>query len=200
MCEHEVSRDFLKSLPKCEHHMHLEGALNTALLFKLAAKNNISLPANDPAFASPETLQARYQTFANLQDFLDYYYIGMSVLIEASDFEALAWDYFQHAAVDGVVHAEVFFDPQEHLSRKVSYDTVLTGFNAARARAQREFGITSELICCFLRHLPPSRCEATFKLEDVQASYKRGKSASMRRSEVTMVDIHSAKLSLPKLR
>lgn len=174
MCNEEINRDFLKALPKCEHHMHLEGALTPAVLFKLAAKNNITLPSDDPAFASPETLRERYQNFTSLDDFLHYYYIGMSVLITASDFEALACDYFEHAAADGVVHAEVFFDPQAHLSRGVSYEVVLNGFNAARERAQREFGISSELICCFLRHLPAADCEATFNLEEVQASYKRG--------------------------
>ncbi|KAK4505608.1 hypothetical protein PRZ48_003571 [Zasmidium cellare] len=173
MCQ-DVTRDFLRALPKCEHHMHLEGALTPAVLFKLAKENNISLPSDDPAFASEATLKQRYEQFNSLDDFLQYYYIGMTVLITASDFEALAWDYFEHAAADGLVHAEVFFDPQAHLSRNVSYETILQGFNAARTRAQREFGISSELICCFLRHLPVPECEATFKLEEVQASYKRG--------------------------
>lgn len=69
---------------------------------------------------------------------------------------------------------QVFFDPQAHLSRGVSYDTVLTGFNAARKRASIELGITSELICCFLRHVPVPECLATFDLPEVQASYQRG--------------------------
>ena len=98
----------------------------------------------------------------------------MSVLIDSSDFEALAWDYFQHAAADGVVHAEVFFDPQAHLSRGVSYETVLAGFSAARAKALKQLRISSEIICCFLRHLPARDCELTFELEEVQASFKRG--------------------------
>lgn len=161
------------------------------ILFTLAAKNQINLPKDDPAFTSPEALLSRYDRFANLDDFLGYYYIGMSVLIEASDYEALAWDYFEHAAKDGVMHTEMvrrgrqhaghhtcshvqFFDPQAHLARGVSYDTVLTGFSAARKRAGAELGITSELICCFLRHLPPSDCVSTFKQEDLQASFRNG--------------------------
>ena len=98
----------------------------------------------------------------------------MSVLIDASDFEALAWDYFKHASADGVVHAEIFFDPQAHLSRGVHYDTIIAGCRAARTRAMQELGISSELICCFLRHLPPSDCLATFELKELHASFKRG--------------------------
>ncbi|KAM0713810.1 hypothetical protein Q7P37_010772 [Cladosporium fusiforme] len=174
MCNSRV-KDLLPLLPKCEHHIHLEGALTPDLLFSLAKKNNISLPAgDDKAFASPASLTERYRSFANLDDFLHYYYIGMSVLISADDFEALAMDYFQHAAKDGVWHADVFFDPQAHLSRGVSYETVLAGFSAARDRAARELGVTSELICCFLRHLPVQDSEQTFELEALQQSFRSG--------------------------
>ncbi|KAM3422647.1 Adenine deaminase [Cercospora zeina] len=172
MCSPEF-KSFLKSLPKCEHHMHLEGALTPEVLFALANKNNIILLSDDPAFASPESLLQRYDSFTSLDDFLHYYYIGMSVLTDASDFESLAWDYFKHAHADGVVHAELFFDPQAHLCRNISYNTILTGFKAARERAHSEFGITSELICCFLRHLPAPECHSTFNLPEIQASYQR---------------------------
>jgi len=154
--------------------MHLEGALTPSLLFTLAANNHISLPEDDPAFTSRETLLARYKRFTSLDEFLHYYYIGMSVLIHAADFEAVAWDYFQHAAADGVHHAELFFDPQAHMSRGVGYQTVLSGFTAARQRAEKEFGITSELISCFLRHLPVADSLAAFRQEDVQKSYRSG--------------------------
>ncbi|KAH7044528.1 hypothetical protein B0J12DRAFT_577948 [Macrophomina phaseolina] len=178
MCNPQVHA-FLKALPKCEQHIHLEGALTPEVLFALAKRNSIALPSDDPAFASPQALLARYERFTSLDDFLHYYYIGMSVLIHASDFEALAWDYFQHAAHDGVVHAEVFFDPQAHTARGIAYDTVLQGFSAARARATRELGISTELICCFLRHLPPQDCLETFEHEQVQASYLGGQIAGI---------------------
>lgn len=173
MCKSPL-HPFLQQLPKCEHHMHLEGALTPTVLFNLAKRNNISLPADDPSFASPEALTARYDRFTCLDDFLGYYYIGMSVLVHSYDFEDLAMDYFRHAAADGVAHAEVFFDPQAHISRGVSYETVLSGFSAARKRAQTELGISSELICCFLRHLPVPECVATFQDAAVQASFKNG--------------------------
>ena len=113
-------------------------------------------------------------SFSSLDDFLHYYFIGVSVLVHEDDFEAVAWDYFQHASSDGVQNAEMFFDPQAHMSRGVSYSTVLNGFNAARSRAQRELGITTELICCFLRHLPAPECLAIFEQEEIQASYTNG--------------------------
>jgi adenosine deaminase len=102
---------FLKAVPKCEHHMHLEGSLEPSLLFQLAKENGIHLPSDeDPAFASVDSLLERYKHFTSLDDFLHYYFIGMSALRKQSDFEALAWQYFVRAKADGVIHAEVFFD------------------------------------------------------------------------------------------
>ena len=155
MC-HSPLHPFLAALPKCEHHMHLEGSLSPQLLFTLAARNHIELPSTDEdaAFASPEALLDRYTRFTSLDDFLHYYFIGMSVLIHAQDFEDLAFEYFLRAKADGVVHAEVFFDPQAHTGRAVSYGTILRGFTSACQKADERLGISTKLILCFLRHLP----------------------------------------------
>jgi adenosine deaminase len=160
MCKESI-HDFLAALPKCEHHLHIEGTFEPELLFELAAKNNITLPADkDAAFASIEALKARYLTFANLDDFLGYYYIAMSALIDASDFEALAYAYFSKAASQNVRHAEVFFDAQVHTERGVAFETVVTGLKAAQRRAEKDFGISTELIMCLVKHLPlPSALE-----------------------------------------
>ncbi|KAI4149760.1 MAG: hypothetical protein L6R39_002421 [Caloplaca ligustica] len=144
--------------------MHLEGSLEPSLLFLLAHRNGVDLPSpdDDPAFASPDALLDRYTRFTSLDDFLHYYFIGMGVLIHAQDFEALAWDYFVRAHADGVIHAEVFFDPQAHTGRGVAYATVVEGFVKACQRAEKEFAMSTRLILCFLRHLPVSDAAVTF--------------------------------------
>ena len=149
----------------------MEGALTPAILFELASRNNVQLPSNDPAYSSLEALLARYSRFTSLDDFLQYYYVGFEVLLHEADFEALAWDYLQHASKDGVMHAELFFDPQAHLTRGIAYSTIVSGFAAAAKRARTELGITSELICCFLRHLPTIESLHTFEQLDLQASF-----------------------------
>lgn len=164
MC-HSPLHPFLAAVPKCEHHMHLEGSLSPSLLFRLAAQNSIALPSPtvDASFSSPESLLDRYSRFTSLDDFLHYYFVGMSVLRKAEDFEALAWEYFVRAKADGVLHAEVFFDPQAHTGRGVAYETVREGFKAACRRAEQELGISTLLILCFLRHLPVKSAEETFE-------------------------------------
>jgi adenosine deaminase len=188
MCKSPL-HSLLQALPKVEHHMHLEGALEPSLLFTLAKKNNIKLPDDDAAFESVDSLLDRYTRFTSLDDFLKYYYIGMSVLIEAADFEALAWSYFQKSSSDGVHHAEVFFDPQAHLSRDMDYSTFLSGFLSAKDRAQRELGMSVELICCFLRHLPVPESLAVFNDEEVQKSFAAG--------QVIGIGIDSSEMNFP---
>jgi len=160
MCKSSPLHTLLHALPKCEHHLHLEGCLSPTLLFTLSTKNSIPLPP-DPTYASIASLTARYATFSNLNDFLAYYYSALAVVIRVDDFEMLGWEYFTTAAADGVKHTEVFFDPQSHTSRGVKLDTVVKGFERACKRAERELGITSKLIMCFLRHLPVQEARVT---------------------------------------
>ena len=157
--EHDCSGhmlEFLKELPKCEHHVHIEGTLEPDLLFSLAKRNNIQLPETFPSTIAE--LSERYNNFADLQDFLDHYYIGMSVLLTEDDFFELAWAYFQKAHKDGLHHTETFFDPQGHVERGIPFDVVINGLKRASDKAEAELGISTKLIMCLLRHLPPKDC------------------------------------------
>src|SRR5262245_9965382 len=145
----------IERLPKCELHIHIEGSLEPELMFALARRNNIRL-----TYASVDELRRAYQ-FGNLQDFLDIYYQGMSVLITEQDFYDLAWAYLQRACADNVRHVEMFFDPQGHTSRGVAFATVIGGLHRAIGDARRELGVGASLIMCFLRHLDESDAERT---------------------------------------
>jgi adenosine deaminase len=146
---------FIAGLPKAELHLHIEGSLEPELMFALAARNGLSLP-----FASVEAVRAAYD-FSNLQDFLDIYYAGASVLLTKADFHDLAMAYFERAAADNVRHAEIFFDPQTHTDRGIAFDTVMEGLLSAMAEAKTRLGLTSKLILCFLRHLSEEAAFAT---------------------------------------
>ncbi|MFZ5544656.1 MAG: adenosine deaminase [Pseudomonadota bacterium] len=137
----------LKRMPKAELHLHIEGSLEPELIFTLAQRNGVKL-----AYPSVAALREAY-AFTDLQSFLDIYYAGASVLLKARDFEDMAMAYFAKAASEHVRHAEIFFDPQTHTERGVSFQTVIEGLARAQARARDELGVSSALIMCFLRHL-----------------------------------------------
>ena len=155
--------DFIRSLPKAELHLHIEGSLEPELMFELAARNHIKLP-----FDSVEAVKQAYQ-FSNLQDFLDIYYQGMSVLITEQDFFDLTLAYLLKAKADGVRHVEIFFDPQGHVERGVTFETVVNGIHRALIEGEVKHDISFGLIMCFLRHLSE---EAAFETLAQAAPYK----------------------------
>ena len=144
-------------LPKAELHLHIEGSLEPEMLFALAKRNNVAIP-----FSSVEEVRAAYD-FSNLQDFLDIYYQGMGVLLAEQDFFDLTYAYLQRAHADTVCHVEIFFDPQGHTERGVSFDTAIGGILRALDAGQEQLGITYCLIMCFLRHLDEDAAFATLR-------------------------------------
>lgn len=153
----DAARRLIQAMPKAELHLHIEGTLEPELMMRLAQRNGVALP-----WATIEDIRKAYD-FGCLQDFLDVYYRGMSVLITREDFFDLAWAYLTRVHAQNVTHVEIFFDPQGHTDRGIAFDTVLSGLTDALDRARRDLGITSKLIMCFLRHLPEDAAFETLK-------------------------------------
>ena len=149
--------DLLRAMPKAELHIHIEGSLEPELIFALARRNQVVIP-----YASVEELREAY-AFTNLQSFLDIYYAGASVLLVEQDFHDMAMAYFERAAADNVVHAELFFDPQTHTARGVDIGVVIQGLHRACQDARARWGIDASLILCFLRHLSEADALATLE-------------------------------------
>jgi adenosine deaminase len=149
--------EYIRGLPKAELHVHIEGTLEPELAFQLAKKHGIVLP-----YATVEELRGAYR-FADLQAFLDIYYAGANVLRDADDFYALARAYLRKAHDQGVVHVEMFFDPQTHTLRGIALATVLGGLRRAFSEAEQKLGITCRLILCFLRHLSADEAMRTLE-------------------------------------
>jgi adenosine deaminase len=138
---------FVRRLPKAELHVHIEGTLEPELVFELAARNQVPLPYPDV-----DALRRAY-VFDDLQSFLDVYYANCAVLRTEADFSDLTMAYLSKAASQGVRHAEIFFDPQTHTQRGVSFETICTGIRRALDAGAADLGISSGLILCFLRDL-----------------------------------------------
>jgi adenine deaminase len=138
---------FIEGLPKAELHLHLEGTLEPELKFELAARNGVELP-----YGSIDEMRAAYR-FDDLRSFLAVYYEGMRVLVTERDFYDLSMAYLRKAHSQNVVYAEVFFDPQAHVTRGVPFETVIEGICRAQRDAEESFGLRSQLIMCFLRDM-----------------------------------------------
>ena len=139
--------EFIKKSPKTELHLHIEGTLEPDLLFKLAKRNNVQIP-----FANVNEVKSAYN-FSNLESFLNIFYQGSKVLIKEQDFFDLTWAYALKCKEDNIVHTEIFFDPQAHVSRGISFDLIINGIYKALQKANKEFNLTSNIIMCFLKGL-----------------------------------------------
>jgi adenosine deaminase len=171
--------EWVNGLPKAELHLHIEGTLEPELMFALAERNGVTLP-----YADVQAVRAAY-VFDDLQSFLDLYYAGCSVLVTEQDFADLTTAYLERAAAQGVRHAEIFFDPQTHTDRGIAFATVLNGIDRALDDGQRDLGITSRLILCFLRHLSDDAAMATLE------------TALEHRSAITAVGLDSSEAGNP---
>ena len=154
---------FIREVPKTELHLHIEGTLEPELMFDLAKRNGIKIP-----YSNVNEVKSAYN-FSNLETFLNIYYEGSKVLINEQDFFDLTWSYAIKCREDNIVHTEIFFDPQAHLSRGVKFETIINGINNALLKANKEFGLTYKIIMCFLRHLDE---KSAFKVLDQAIEHK----------------------------
>ena len=154
---------FIREVPKTELHLHIEGTLEPELMFDLAKRNGIKIP-----YSNVNEVKSAYN-FSNLETFLNIYYEGSKVLINEQDFFDLTWSYAIKCREDNIVHTEIFFDPQAHLSRGVKFETIINGINKALLKANKEFGLTYKIIMCFLRHLDE---KSAFKVLDQAIEHK----------------------------
>lgn len=153
----ETSKSFIQGMPKAELHIHIEGSLEPEMMLELAERNGVSL-----RYASAEEARRAYD-FGDLQSFLDLYYEGMQVLLYEQDFYQLTRAYLQKVSEQNVRHTEIFFDPQAHTDRGVPFETVISGIHHALLDAEKQLGISSELIMCFLRHLSAEKAMETLR-------------------------------------
>ena len=171
--------EFIKKTPKAELHLHIEGTLEPEHLFQLAKKNSIEIP-----FQRVEEVKSAYN-FKNLQSFLDIYYQGSKVFIDEQDFFDLTWAYALKCRENNVVHAEIFFDPQVHVSRGIKFETVIKGIYKALSKANKEFGLTFKIIMCFLRHL------------DEKSAFEMLDQALIHRDKIEGVGLDSSEINNP---
>jgi adenosine deaminase len=150
--------EFVSQIPKVELHVHIEGTLTPELRWKLARRNGMKVRlGNSPRdMRSLEELEGAYgDVISSAQlpayvdcppsevpaTFFEAYYSGCEVLRTRQDFFDLAFDYFNRAASMNVRYCEVFFDPQSHTSRGVSWKDMMDGLREAQQKAAKELNV-----------------------------------------------------------
>jgi len=139
------ARAWLRSLPKPELHVHLEGTITPQAYVRIARRNGCEAP-DDPA--------ALFDC-SDFESFLRAFLRVVRALQKPEDFGELAYDYLKSSAADGVRHVELLLSPatQRKFVPGLDLEQIVAAVGAARARAQRELGISSLLIIDMVRNL-----------------------------------------------
>jgi adenosine deaminase len=145
-----------QKIPKAELHMHIVGAIEADLAYKIAKRNSITLPEN-----ALKKLEQK-KGFNDLQEFLDCLSCVCSVLLTEQDFSDIVYEYLKKVYQDGVLYTELFFEPSGLFSRGIKLEAIVNGLKDGIRRGYEEFNIESNLIMCFPRILSEESCIKLF--------------------------------------
>jgi adenosine deaminase len=147
-----LTRDLIRRLPKVELHVHLDGSLRPATLVDLARAGGVDIPTTNP-----EAL-ARFMLVDDARDLEDYlrrFDTTIAVLQTPEAIERVAYEMVEDAAADNIRHLEVRYCPELSTRGGLSLDDVLEAERRGLARGSREFGVSTGIINCSLRHYDP---------------------------------------------
>jgi len=121
--------DFVKSLPKAELHLHLEGAVAATTAIELSRKHGLATQNFEDA--------SKLFDFPDLGAFLKAYDLICRSIVDRDDFHRITYEMLARCAANGARYVEFFFSPQAHLQYGVAYSTMLDGIVAAMRRGTR---------------------------------------------------------------
>ncbi|MGB5526398.1 MAG: adenosine deaminase [Gemmatimonadota bacterium] len=141
---------FIRAMPKVELHVHLEGSIRPETLLELAARNEVALPARTVA-----ELREWY-AFKDFDHFVEVYLAAAGCIRTPADVERIASDFLEGQAAQNVLHSEVTYTAStQRMLSGISLDDQLEAINRARARVERDHGVTMSLTIDYPRHLDP---------------------------------------------
>lgn len=143
----------MKTLPKVELHLHLEGAAPPEFIRQMASEKGVSLQG---VFGA----DGGYK-YTDFNEFLRVYEAATSVLTAPEDFARLVTAVLEESANHGVVYAETFLSPDFCGGGDLgAWREYLAAMEEAATRAEATHGISLRGIITCIRHFGPERAKA----------------------------------------
>jgi len=164
MSDNPYSDAFIRSLPKTDLHVHLDGSLRLETLIELARERQVKLPSETPEGLLELVFKESYR---DLPDYLHGFAYTCAVLTDAEAVERVAYELGQDCLEEGVRYVEVRFAPQLHVRPGFDLGTVLSAVDRGLDRVRREHQASEEvkkggappfrygLIACAMRMFSP---------------------------------------------
>jgi adenosine deaminase/aminodeoxyfutalosine deaminase len=170
----QVSRAWLRRLPKAELHLHLEGTVSPETLVELSRRSALETPPLD--LVEAEKLY-RYTDFSG---FMLAFKAVTARLRTPEDYELITYRMMAQLAAQGVVHAEVYVSvgvvyywrKAELEADPFVFDKIFRGMEAGRIRGERDFGVSVYWIFDAVRHFGTEEAARVFqKAAELRAEF-----------------------------
>jgi adenosine deaminase/aminodeoxyfutalosine deaminase len=147
--------NFIRTLPKAELHLHLEGAVDPNTLQELRAGHG------DRATAAEAEQLYLYQDFPG---FLLAFKNITEHLRTPEDYELITYRLMQRLKEESILHAEVYVSVGVCLWRKQDFAAIFEGLDRGRARGTRDFGVSLLWIFDAVRQFGVEEAQKVFEL------------------------------------
>ena len=156
---------WLRGLPKCELHLHLEGTILPETLLALSKRHDVE----------PLTADAARQLYSyeNFLGFMDSFKAVSSRLRGPDDYELITYNMVRELAAQGVVHAEVYISfGIIYFWKNTEVEPFVEAIERGRLRAEKEFGTTIYWLIDAVRHFGVEQAERVFRTAaELRAQY-----------------------------
>ncbi len=154
----------LRTMPKVELHVHLEGATDAATIWELAKRNKVTLPAK-----TLEEWQAMY-AFRDFNHFIEIYLHATQCMQTADDFAFMVDRFLAQQAAQNVRYCEVFLSASFMLDN-FPQDEVIDAFSEGIKRGKEKYDVGLRFIPDIARHEPETRHRV---LDFILKGYEQG--------------------------
>jgi len=125
---------FIRSLPKAELHLHLEGSIQPETLVELQQRRGTT----NPSVADAKRIYS-YEDFAG---FLLAFKNVTELLQTPADYELIAYRLMEQLKAENILHAEVYVSVGVCLWRKQDFPAIFEGLERGRHRGEHDFGVS----------------------------------------------------------
>src|ERR1700723_1519943 len=148
--------DWLRRLPKCELHLHLEGTILPETLLALSKRH-------DAEPLTPEAAKKLY-VYENFQGFMDSFKAVSARLKGPDDYELITYNMIRDLAAQGVLHAEVYFSfGIIYYWKNQEVELYVEGIARGRVRGEKDFGTTVYWLIDAVRHFGADEAVKVFR-------------------------------------
>ena len=132
----EDLRKFIKSIPKSDIHVHIDGSIRINTLFEIAKKDKIKLPYDSKEGLEKHLFLPKYK---DLNEFLKAFKVLCSALQSKENLERVSYEFAVDSYEDHVHYVEARFCPQLHINPNMNMVEVLLSVDKGLKRATEEY-------------------------------------------------------------